>query len=59
MLILLRNSLLYRFLPDKASISSMIIDGDFVMTEEKERDIDDYFTDKRRKRDIDPDEEED
>ncbi len=45
--------------PDKASISSMIIDGDFVMTEEKERDIDDYFTDKRRKRDIDPDEEED
>lgn len=43
--------------PDKASISSMIIDGDFVMTEEKERDIDDYFTDKRRKRDIDPDEE--
>jgi hypothetical protein len=45
--------------PDKASISSMIIDGDFVMTEEKERDIDDYFTDKRRKRDIDPDEEAD
>jgi hypothetical protein len=43
--------------PDKASISSMIIDGDFVMTEEKERDIDDYFTDKRRKRDLDPDEE--
>jgi len=25
---------------DKASISSMILDGDFVMTEEKEEDID-------------------
>ena len=37
--------------PEKASISSMIIDGDFVMTEEKERDLDDYLSDKRRKKD--------
>lgn len=42
--------------PEKASINSMIIDGDFVMTEEKERDLDDYLSDKRRKRN---DEEED
>ena len=42
---------------DKASISSMIIDGDFVMTEEKERDFDDFLTTKRRKRDIEDDEE--
>jgi hypothetical protein len=35
-------------LPEKASISSMIIDGDFVMTEEKERDLDDFLADKRR-----------
>jgi hypothetical protein len=38
-------------LPEKASISSMIIDGDFVMTEEKERDLDDFLADKRRNRD--------
>ena len=31
----------------------MIIDGDFVMTEEKERDLDDYLSDKRRKKDED------
>lgn len=40
-------------MPEKASISSMIIDGDFVMTEEKERDLDDYLSDKRRKKDED------
>ena len=34
--------------PEKAAISSMIIDGDFVMTEEKERDLDDYMSNKRR-----------
>lgn len=45
--------------PDKASISSMIIDGDFVMTEEKERDYDDYLSNKRRKRDLDTEEDED
>jgi len=38
-------------LPEKAAISSMIIDGDFVMTEEKERDMDDYLTNKRRNKD--------
>lgn len=37
----------------------MIIDGDFVMTEEKERDYDDYLSNKRRKRDLDTDEDED
>ncbi len=36
---------------EKASISSMIIDGDFVMTEEKDRDYNDYLTNKRRKND--------
>ena len=40
-------------LPEKASINTMIIDGDFVMTEEKERDLDDYLSDKKRKKDED------
>ncbi len=43
-------------LPEKASISSMIIDGDFVMTEEKERDLDDFLADKRRNNEDDEDE---
>jgi hypothetical protein len=43
-------------LPEKASISSMIVDGDFVMTQEKERDLDDYMSDKRRSKDGDEDE---
>ena len=43
-------------LPEKASISSMIIDGDFVMTEEKERDLDDFLADKRRSNEDDDDE---
>ena len=42
--------------PEKAAVSSMIIDGDFVMTDEKERDFDDFISDKRRKK-IDEDEE--
>ncbi len=41
--------------PEKAAINSMIIDGDFVMTQEKERDWDDYLSDKRRKKDEDED----
>ena len=36
--------------PEKAAVSSMIIDGDFVMTDEKERDFDDFVSDKRRKK---------
>ncbi len=40
---------------EKASISSMIIDGDFVMTEEKERDYEDYMSTKRRKKDEEDD----
>ncbi|MCH2023708.1 MAG: hypothetical protein MK207_14630 [Saprospiraceae bacterium] len=43
-------------LPEKSSISSMIIDGDFVMTEEKDRDLDDFLSDKRRKKDIEEEE---
>lgn len=43
-------------LPEKAAINTMVIDGDFVMTEEKERDFDAYSEDKRRKRDTEEDE---
>jgi len=44
--------------PEKASISSMIIDGDFVMTQEKSRDYNDYLSDKRRKNEEEDDEDE-
>lgn len=36
--------------PEKSSINSMIIDGDFVMTEEKDEGYDNYVVNKKRKR---------